>query len=113
MPSTRPSGLVMPSMAHTEPLGFHWMSPLTVPSASTYWVATWPFSMSFRSALSSATNRPSPWDTGTVKMSPAFTPAIQGDFTLVTRVYTMRLTWRPKVLKVKVGSSSLGSVILP
>ena len=32
-----------------------------------------------------------PWDTGTVKMSPAFTPAIQGDFTLVTRVYTCLL----------------------
>ena len=69
--------------------------------------------MSLCKAFSSATNRPSPWDTGTVKTSPAFTPAIQGDFTLVTRVYTMRLTWRPRVLKVRVGSSSLGSVILP
>ena len=45
LPKTRPSGLVMPSMPHTEPFGFHVMSPLTLPHGVVYCVAIWPFSI--------------------------------------------------------------------
>ena len=113
MPNTRPSGLVIPSTPQTDPLGFQRMSPLTAPWGSAYWVAICPFSSSRRTHSPLAINRPSPWETGTVCKSPARTPASQGDFTLATRVTTIRDTWRPRVLKVKVGSSSLGSTIFP
>ncbi len=63
---TRPSGLVMPSMASAEPLGLTERSMLGLPSSPTYCVATWPLAMSWASTSSLATKRPSPWLMATV-----------------------------------------------
>ena len=88
MPSTRPSGLVTPSMASTEPLGFTAKSMEGCPTASTYWVATCPFAIMESSSAGGATKRPSPWLMATVCVSPTSMRLIQGDIVLATRVRT-------------------------
>ena len=62
----RPSGLVMDSMASTDPFGFTPRSMDGAPFAPTYWVAIWPFAASSATSSGDATKRPSPWLTGTV-----------------------------------------------
>ena len=103
----------MPSMAKTELLGLKWISAVGFPSRSTYWVATWPFSASFRARSSEARNRPSPWEMGTVYTWPGWVFMSQGDLLDATRVWTRRDWWRPMVLKVRVGLFSSVSMISP
>ena len=47
LPSTLPSGLVMPSTAHTDPFGLYLMSSVAFPSELTYCVATLAFMYDF------------------------------------------------------------------
>ena len=113
MPKTRPSGEVMPSTAQALPLGLKAVSMLGFPSPSTYWVAICPFSARLRSSSSEARKRPSPWEMGTVKISPGFVRASQGDLSDTTFVRTSMDWWRPMRLKVRVGQFSSVSTILP
>ena len=91
LPRIRPSGLVMPSMANRLPLGFTARSIDGTPTASTYWVATWPFYTSWASSPSGATKRPSPWEMATVVTSPTAIWLNQGERLEATRVFTKRL----------------------
>ena len=88
----------MPSTAQTEPLGLPSMSRVGLPSRSTYWVAIWPFSASWARSSGGQRNRPSPWEMGTLTMSPTWTFASQGDRLEATRVRTIRDWWRPMTL---------------
>ena len=87
----RPSGLVMPSMASTDPFGFTSRLIDGTPCSSTYCVAIWPFAANWAASSGDATKRPSPWLTGTVWMSPTSQRLSHGDRFDATRVRTRRL----------------------
>ena len=91
LPNTRPSGLVMPSMASSEPFGFAPRSIDGTPDSSTYCVAIWPLALSCASTSSEATKRPSPWEMATVYTSPTAVLASHGERFEATRVRTRRL----------------------
>ena len=88
----RPSGLVMPSMDSTLPLGLTERSIDGLPSASTYCVATWPFAISFsissgachKAALTMA-------DSNGCECPPTLHSESHGESDDATRVRTRRL----------------------
>ena len=103
LPRMRPSGLVMPSMASIEPLGFTERSSEGWPLASTYCVAIWPVSLRRSSRGRGATKRPSPWLMAMLWMSPSSHAENQGERFEAMRVLTSLFWWRPMALKVSVA----------
>src|SRR5690606_22818182 len=97
LPSIRPSGLVMLSIAYNDPVGLNLMSYVALPSISTYCAAICPLAVSARIVSSVATNLPSPCDIATVWISPTRTLLNQGDFVEAILVCAMQDTYRPIV----------------
>ena len=84
-----------------------------LPSRSTYWVATCPFSNSSLATSSLTTNLPSPCDMAMLWQSFGVKLDNQGDLLLVTFVVAICETWRLMLLRNKVGEASFSSSILP
>ena len=111
LPSTRPSGDVMPSMANKLPLGLSGSQIEGTPFSSTYCVNTCPFLKSFSAVAASTTKRPSPWLIAVMWVLGSRTDlsSAQGLIADTILVRTMRLMWRPMVLYVRVGISPVMS----
>ena len=109
LPNTRPSGLVIPSIAWTEPLRLNLPSIVAFPVSSAYWNAICPLDARLWTVLSSAMNLPSPWLMGTRHISPEWNPDIHGLITDDTRTRAMCDICLPIVLNVSVGLSGDGS----
>lgn len=85
-PRILPHGLVMPSMAKTEPLGLCSIAMDGLPVRSVYWVAICPLAARARTSASVAMNFPSPCENGTLWRSPTLVLASQGDLVEAMRV---------------------------
>ena len=82
------AGLVMPSIAHSEPFGFQAMSMEGSPVRSVYWNAICPFCARLSITCCGATKRPSPCDTAIECRSPTAQADSHGLLTEATRVVT-------------------------